>query len=89
MRRSVSADPEAALDLVERALSYRRDSVELRVRHGDLKIRVLKKRIAKAREFPRPDHERETRNQGDADHPLPSGAPKDTQMPEREAAGIG
>jgi len=41
-------DPEAALDLVERALSYRKESVELQAHHGDLKIRALKKRIAKA-----------------------------------------
>ena len=41
-------DPEAALDLVERALSYRKDSYELACRAGDLQSKALKKRIARA-----------------------------------------
>jgi tetratricopeptide (TPR) repeat protein len=41
-------DPEAALDAVERALSYRRDSFELVCKAGDLRSKVLKKRIARA-----------------------------------------
>ncbi|MFT4540953.1 MAG: tetratricopeptide (TPR) repeat protein [Planctomycetota bacterium] len=41
-------DPEAALDLVERALSYRKDSIDLRTRCSGLKAKALKKRIARA-----------------------------------------
>ncbi|MCZ6596415.1 MAG: tetratricopeptide repeat protein [Planctomycetota bacterium] len=41
-------DPEAALDLVERALDYRKDSFELRGRQGDLRSKILKKKIAQA-----------------------------------------
>jgi tetratricopeptide (TPR) repeat protein len=41
-------DPEAALDMVERALQYRRDSFDLVCRVGDLKSKVLKRRLAKA-----------------------------------------
>ena len=41
-------DPEAALDMIERALQYRRDSYELVCRAGDLRAKVLKKRLAKA-----------------------------------------
>lgn len=41
-------DPEAALDLVERAASYRRDDPELANRRGDLKLKALKKRLARA-----------------------------------------
>lgn len=41
-------DHEAALDLVERALSYRKGSFELLSRAGDLRAKVLKKAIARA-----------------------------------------
>jgi tetratricopeptide (TPR) repeat protein len=41
-------DPAAALELAERALSYRRDSFELVCRVGDLKSKRLKKALAKA-----------------------------------------
>ena len=41
-------DPDAALDLLERALSYRKDSVGLRTRAGELKVKAIKKRIARA-----------------------------------------
>jgi tetratricopeptide (TPR) repeat protein len=41
-------DPEAALDVIERALSYRKDSFELASRAGDLRGKVLKKRLARA-----------------------------------------
>ena len=41
-------DHEAALDLVERALSYRKGSFELVSRAGDLRSKVLKKAIAQA-----------------------------------------
>jgi len=41
-------DYESALDWVERALSYRKDSFELACKAGDLRARVLKKRIAEA-----------------------------------------
>jgi tetratricopeptide (TPR) repeat protein len=41
-------DPEAALDLVERAAQYRKDSVDLHQRRGALKEKVLKKQISRA-----------------------------------------
>jgi len=41
-------DYESALDWVERALSYKKDSFELACKAGDLRSRVLKKRIAEA-----------------------------------------
>lgn len=41
-------DPEAALELVERALSYRRESFELLEKAGELRSKVLKKSIARA-----------------------------------------
>jgi tetratricopeptide (TPR) repeat protein len=41
-------DPEAALDFIERALSYRKDSFDLVCRAGELRIKVLKKRTARA-----------------------------------------
>jgi tetratricopeptide (TPR) repeat protein len=41
-------DNEAALDLVERAVSYARDDFDLRAKVGDLKAKVLKRSIAKA-----------------------------------------
>jgi tetratricopeptide (TPR) repeat protein len=41
-------DYEAALDVAERALQYRKDSFELAGRVGDLRSKALKKRIAKA-----------------------------------------
>ena len=41
-------DGEAALDLAERAFSYRRDSVDLAKYVGRLKSKLLKKRIARA-----------------------------------------
>ena len=41
-------DHEAALDVVERALSYRKNDFELTCRAGDLKGKVLKRRIAQA-----------------------------------------
>ncbi|HED66414.1 MAG TPA: tetratricopeptide repeat protein [Planctomycetes bacterium] len=41
-------DLEAALELAERALEYRRDSFELACRVGDLESKVQKRRIAKA-----------------------------------------
>lgn len=41
-------DHEAALDLAERALDYRRDSFDLISKVGDLKSKVLKRKIAKA-----------------------------------------
>jgi tetratricopeptide (TPR) repeat protein len=41
-------DWPAALDMVERALEYRRDSFELVSRRGDLRARVLKKQISRA-----------------------------------------
>jgi tetratricopeptide (TPR) repeat protein len=43
-------DLEAALELAERALSYRRDSYELAARAGELRVRALKRRLAKAGE---------------------------------------
>ncbi len=41
-------DPEAALDWIERALSYRKDSFELACKAGDLRAKVQKKKIAEA-----------------------------------------
>lgn len=41
-------DPEAALDLVERALQYRKDSFDLHQRLGTLKEKVLKKQVSRA-----------------------------------------
>ena len=41
-------DYEAALDVIERALQYRRDSFELVCRAGDLRAKVKKKQIARA-----------------------------------------
>jgi len=41
-------DPEAARDLVKRALSYRKDSIDLQGHLGKLEAKVLKKRIAQA-----------------------------------------
>jgi len=41
-------DPESALEWAERALSYRKDSFELASLAGDLRLKVLKKRIAVA-----------------------------------------
>lgn len=41
-------DPEAALDLVERALSYRKDSLDLRSRASQLRVKALKKAVARA-----------------------------------------
>ncbi len=41
-------DPEAALDLIERAQQYRKEDVELAAKAGDLKSKVLKKQIARA-----------------------------------------
>lgn len=41
-------DPEAALDLVERALTYRKDSLDLRSRASQLRVKGLKKAVARA-----------------------------------------
>jgi tetratricopeptide (TPR) repeat protein len=41
-------DPEAALDLVERAQSYRQEDADLAARAGKLRVASLKRRIAKA-----------------------------------------
>ncbi len=41
-------DPESALEWIERALSYRKDSFELAARAGDLRAKVMKKKIAQA-----------------------------------------
>lgn len=41
-------DPEAALDLAERALSYRKTDAGLSRKVGDLRVKVLKKEIRKA-----------------------------------------
>ena len=41
-------DLEAALEFIESAMEYRRDSFDLANEHGQLKVKVLKKRIAKA-----------------------------------------
>ncbi|MEE8469157.1 MAG: tetratricopeptide repeat protein [Planctomycetota bacterium] len=41
-------DPEAALDLARRALSYRKHSVDLETRIGQLELKALKKGISRA-----------------------------------------
>jgi len=41
-------DAEAAVDVLERALQYRKDSIDLRARVGTLKLKVLKKAVARA-----------------------------------------
>lgn len=41
-------DVPAALELVDRALQYRRDSFDLACRHGDLQTKHLKKAVARA-----------------------------------------
>ena len=41
-------DPESALEWIERALSYRKDSFELSCKAGDLRVKVMKKAIAQA-----------------------------------------
>jgi tetratricopeptide (TPR) repeat protein len=41
-------DPETALEWIERALSYRKDSFELVARAGDLRAKVLRKAVARA-----------------------------------------
>ena len=41
-------DWEAALEFVERAVSYKKDSYELICKEGDLRARILKKKLAKA-----------------------------------------
>jgi tetratricopeptide (TPR) repeat protein len=41
-------DPEAALDLVERALDYRRGDAQLTARAGDLRSSILRRRLAEA-----------------------------------------
>jgi tetratricopeptide (TPR) repeat protein len=41
-------DPESALEWIERALSYRKDSFELSSKAGDLRVKVMKKAIAQA-----------------------------------------
>lgn len=41
-------DPEAALDLARRALSYRKDSMDLEIRIGQLELKALKKGISRA-----------------------------------------
>jgi tetratricopeptide (TPR) repeat protein len=41
-------DYDSAVDLAERALTYRKDSFELACRVGDLRSKALKKRVAKA-----------------------------------------
>jgi tetratricopeptide (TPR) repeat protein len=41
-------DPESALEWIERALSYKKDSFELAARAGDLRSKVMKKKIAQA-----------------------------------------
>lgn len=41
-------DPEAALDLVERALQYKKDSFDLKAQASDLKLKALKKAVARA-----------------------------------------
>lgn len=41
-------DPEAALDLIDRALQYQRDDYDLLAKAGDLRAKVLKKGIARA-----------------------------------------
>jgi tetratricopeptide (TPR) repeat protein len=41
-------DPESALEWIERALSYKKDSFELSTKAGDLRVKVMKKAIARA-----------------------------------------
>ncbi len=41
-------DPESALEWIERALSYKKDSFDLASRAGDLRAKVMKKSIAQA-----------------------------------------
>jgi len=41
-------DPESALEWIERALSYKRDSFELSCKAGDLRVKVMKKAVARA-----------------------------------------
>jgi len=41
-------DPESALDWIERAVSYRKDSFELACKAGDLRGKVMKKAVAAA-----------------------------------------
>lgn len=41
-------DPEAALDLVDRALTYAKDDFDLRAKAGDLRAKVQKRKIAQA-----------------------------------------
>ncbi len=41
-------DPETALDWADRALSYRKDSIEIATLAGDLRLKMLKKKIAQA-----------------------------------------
>src|SRR4029453_616097 len=41
-------DPESALDWIERALSYKKDSYELACKAGDLRGKGMKKAIPKA-----------------------------------------
>lgn len=41
-------DPESALDWIERALSYKKDSYDLACKAGDLRVKVMKKAVAKA-----------------------------------------
>lgn len=41
-------DPEAALDLIERALQYRKDSLDLVAKAGALKVKSIKKAISAA-----------------------------------------
>jgi tetratricopeptide (TPR) repeat protein len=41
-------DPESALEWIERALSYRKESFELSCKAGDLRVKVMKKAIAQA-----------------------------------------
>jgi tetratricopeptide (TPR) repeat protein len=41
-------EPDAALDLVQRALSYRKQSADLLARAADLKLKVLKRAVARA-----------------------------------------
>ena len=52
-------DLEAALEFVERAREYRSDSFDLAKSHGELKVKVLKKRIAKADKLEDPERANE------------------------------
>lgn len=65
-------DPEAALELVERASQYRRDSFDLVAKAGDLRSKVLKKGIRTADKAGREDEagrlERELVEHEVADH---------------------